>query len=117
LLIQGAAGSGKTSVALHRLAYLLYPGNKLNINPDRCIIFGPNQLFLGYISNVLPGLGIGELPQTTLDTWALKGMGVTGRKVADPTLAALLGSSGRTNAAEKQRLAQRSRLKGSLRIG
>ncbi|MEP7356006.1 MAG: DNA helicase UvrD, partial [Anaerolineales bacterium] len=55
LLIQGAAGSGKTSVALHRLAYLLYPGNKFNLNPDRCIIFGPNQLFLGYISNVLPG--------------------------------------------------------------
>ena len=86
LVIQGVAGSGKTAMALHRVAYLLYPGHKLGFDAERCIIFGPNQMFLGYIANVLPGLGVGEIPQTTFETWALERLGLDGRPLVDPTL-------------------------------
>lgn len=115
LVVQGVAGSGKTSIALHRMAYLLYPGNNTGLEGGRCIIFGPNQLFLGYIANVLPELGVTGLAQTTLDAWALDRLGLTGQPVVDGTLAALLSSQ--VEERPKQALARRSRLKGSLRMG
>ena len=54
LVVQGVAGSGKTSVALHRLSYLVYPDLAAGRVAPRCLVFGPNQLFLKYISSVLP---------------------------------------------------------------
>ena len=63
LIVQGIAGSGKTSVALHRIAFLLY---KLeNLNSKNVLIFSPNQVFTEYISNVLPELGEDNTMQTT----------------------------------------------------
>ena len=115
LVIQGVAGSGKTAMALHRVAYLLYPGNQLNIDPQRCIVFGPNQLFLGYVANVLPGLGVGDIPQTTLDAWALERLGLTGRPTVDSTLDALLDPGRRTS--DKRRRMQTTQLKVSVRMG
>lgn len=56
LIIQGVAGSGKTSVALHRIAYYLYR-NKGSINAEHILIFSPNKVFADYISGVLPELG------------------------------------------------------------
>jgi DNA helicase-2/ATP-dependent DNA helicase PcrA len=70
LIIQGAAGSGKTTVALHRLAYLLYRYRE-ELRPERMIIFAPNAMFLDYISEVLPELGVGNIRQTTFVDWAL----------------------------------------------
>lgn len=70
LIIQGAAGSGKTTVALHRLAFLLYQYQQ-QIRADRMIIFAPNTMFLDYISGVLPELGVGNVKQTTFSEWAL----------------------------------------------
>ncbi|MEX2104373.1 MAG: 3'-5' exonuclease [Bacilli bacterium] len=70
LIIQGVAGSGKTTVALHRLAYLLYRYRE-NINSEKMIIFAPNSMFLDYISSVLPELGVGGIQQTTFSDWAL----------------------------------------------
>lgn len=70
LIIQGAAGSGKTTVALHRLAFLLYRYQE-KLRPERMIIFAPNNLFLDYISGVLPELGAGDIQQTTFADWAL----------------------------------------------
>ena len=55
LIVQGAAGSGKTSIALHRIAFLLYMSLRLNSN--NIIIISPNSIFSNYISNVLPELG------------------------------------------------------------
>ncbi|WP_353626592.1 UvrD-helicase domain-containing protein, partial [Bacillus sp. JCM 19041] len=55
LIIQGAAGSGKTTVALHRLAYLLYEYRE-QLRAERMMIFAPNVMFLDYISHVLPDL-------------------------------------------------------------
>jgi DNA helicase II / ATP-dependent DNA helicase PcrA len=70
LIIQGVAGSGKTTIALHRMAYLMYE-HQDSLSPDRMIIFAPNRLFLDYIANVLPELGVGGIMQTTFNDWAL----------------------------------------------
>lgn len=70
LIIQGVAGSGKTTVALHRLAYLLYTYRE-SIVASRIIIFAPSRMFLDYISDVLPELGVDGVVQTTFADWAL----------------------------------------------
>jgi DNA helicase-2/ATP-dependent DNA helicase PcrA len=70
LIIQGVAGSGKTTVALHRLAYLLYTYQE-SMNADRMVIFAPNRMFLDYIADVLPELGVGGIKQVTFQDWAL----------------------------------------------
>lgn len=58
LMVQGAAGSGKTSVALHRVAYLMYQGlNEKQLSPDEILVIAPNSVFEQYISRVLPDLG------------------------------------------------------------
>ncbi|QYR19680.1 AAA family ATPase [Paenibacillus sp. sptzw28] len=71
VFIQGVAGSGKTTVALHRLAYLLYRYAD-RIRAERMVIFAPNRMFLDYISGVLPELGVGDIVQTTYAEWALE---------------------------------------------
>lgn len=63
LIVQGIAGSGKTSVALHRIAFLLYKIE--NLQSNNVLIFSPNQVFSEYISNVLPELGEDNTMQTT----------------------------------------------------
>lgn len=70
LIIQGVAGSGKTTVALHRLAFLLYQYRE-QVRAERMIIFAPNSMFLDYISGVLPELGVGNIQQSTFTDWAL----------------------------------------------
>ncbi|HEY3367089.1 MAG TPA: UvrD-helicase domain-containing protein [Symbiobacteriaceae bacterium] len=70
LIIQGVAGSGKTTVALHRLAYLLYTFRE-SIVASRIVIFAPSRMFLDYISDVLPELGVDGVLQTTFADWAL----------------------------------------------
>ena len=64
ILVQGVAGSGKTSIALHRAAYLLYKHRKLIKSSEICII-SPNNIFSSYISDVLPQLGEDNLVETT----------------------------------------------------
>lgn len=57
MMVQGVAGSGKTSVALHRIAYLMYQGLAAKLTHNNIIIISPNTLFEQYISNVLPEMG------------------------------------------------------------
>ena len=64
LAVQGPAGSGKTSVALHRIAYLLY-ADKENLNKTNMLILSPNEIFSDYISDVLPQMGEDNVYQTT----------------------------------------------------
>ena len=66
LIIQGVAGSGKTSIALHRIAYLLYT-LKGNISSKDILIISPNKVFGDYISNVLPELGEESVPETSME--------------------------------------------------
>ncbi|ETT58996.1 UvrD/REP helicase [Paenibacillus sp. FSL R7-277] len=76
LIIQGVAGSGKTTVALHRLAFLLYQ-YKEQVSAEKMIIFAPNRMFLDYISDVLPELGVGNIAQSTFPDWAAGVLDVT----------------------------------------
>lgn len=64
LVVQGAAGSGKTSAALQRIAYLLYRYRQ-TLSPDQIILFSPNPVFKGYVSRVLPDLGEANMRQMT----------------------------------------------------
>ncbi len=63
IIVQGIAGSGKTTVALHRIAFLLY--RLENLTSNNILIFSPNNIFTDYISDVLPSLGEANTLQTT----------------------------------------------------
>lgn len=67
LIVQGIAGSGKTSVALHRIAFLLYRID--NLSSKDILIFSPNEVFSSYISNVLPELGEENTKETTFSDY------------------------------------------------
>ncbi len=69
LAVQGCAGSGKTSVALHRIAYLLYH-NRKNLSAAQVLILSPNSIFADYISRILPELGEENIREMTLDYFA-----------------------------------------------
>ncbi|MGL4106865.1 HelD family protein [Clostridium sp. LP20] len=80
LIVQGPAGSGKTSVALHRIAYLLYKHRDI-ITANNIVIFSPNNIFNDYISNVLPQLGEDNMLQTTFKEYMHKVLeGVEGKE-------------------------------------
>lgn len=74
LVIQGAAGSGKTSIALHRIAFLLYRF-KETISSRDILILSPNRVFAHYISNVLPELGEENIRETTMEALATRLLG------------------------------------------
>jgi DNA helicase-2/ATP-dependent DNA helicase PcrA len=76
MIVQGAAGSGKTSVALQRIAYLLYKHRK-NLSADQMILFSPNSLFSDYVSHVLPELGEANMQQTTFQDYLTYRLGGT----------------------------------------
>ena len=71
LVIQGAAGSGKTSIALHRIAYLLYHDRK-NLKSSNVLILSPNSVFADYISHILPELGEENIREMSFDLFAYK---------------------------------------------
>lgn len=69
LLVEGAAGSGKTAVALHRVAYMLYKYRDM-LQSENILVFSPNRVFGDYISQVLPDLGEENVPQMTFREFA-----------------------------------------------
>ncbi len=81
LIVEGVAGSGKTSVALHRVAYLLY--NQKGLTNKNVLILSPNSVFSNYISNVLPELGEENVLSTTFDDFATNF--IKGKKVESIT--------------------------------
>ncbi len=75
LLIQGAAGSGKTSLAMHRAAYLMYQDFQDSLSANEILIISPNHIFGQYISRVLPELGEENIVSLTFDDIASAGSG------------------------------------------
>lgn len=71
LIVQGGAGSGKTSVALHRIAYLLYR-RRNDLKASQVLILSPNDVFSDYISHILPELGEENISEMTFDDFAAK---------------------------------------------
>ncbi|SNX54508.1 UvrD-helicase domain-containing protein [Thermoanaerobacterium sp. RBIITD] len=83
LLVQGVAGSGKTSIALHRIAYLLYFGKDKNINKRNILLISSNRIFSEYIKDVLPELGEENVNQIVFEDFLydiLKGKGVVEKR-------------------------------------
>ncbi|AZS16170.1 RNA polymerase recycling motor HelD [Paenibacillus lutimineralis] len=74
LIVQGAAGSGKTSAALQRVAYLLYK-HRDTLRADQMILFSPNPMFNSYVSTVLPELGEENMLQTTFQEYLERRLG------------------------------------------
>lgn len=69
LIVQGVAGSGKTTIALHRIAYLVY--NYMNtIKNNQYLVIGPNEVFLKYIKSVLPDLDVSDINQSTYEMFS-----------------------------------------------
>ena len=73
-ICQGVAGSGKTTVALHRIAYLAYNFRE-TIKSDQYMVIGPNKFFINYISSVLPELDVTSVPQLTYPEFAQEFIG------------------------------------------
>ncbi len=75
LVVQGAAGSGKSLIGLHRIDYILSPHSDIGgwerPSVDRVIVFGPSPAFLQYVANLLPGLGVYGVRQSTVSQWML----------------------------------------------
>lgn len=110
LIVQGVAGSGKTTIALHRIAYFIYTYQDV-ISPDQFMIMAPNHLFLNYISQVLPELGVEKVRQTTFEDFFYQCTGIK-HKLTETmaTLRAHLKDSG-----QGRGLFETATFKGSLR--
>lgn len=78
IIVQGSAGSGKTTIALHRLAYLLYRYAD-TIEGKDILVLAPNKLFLDYISEILPNLGVDQVKQTTFQDLVCKRLKLKGK--------------------------------------
>ncbi|WP_044640638.1 RNA polymerase recycling motor HelD [Risungbinella massiliensis] len=74
IVVQGVAGSGKTSAALQRVAYLLYRYRE-HLRADQIVLFSPNPMFNSYISTVLPELGEENMQQTTFQDYLERELG------------------------------------------
>ncbi len=110
LLVQGVAGSGKTTIALHRIAWVLYRLQQ-SLQPQQMMILAPNPLFLTYISRVLPDLGVEEVRQTTFPLLCKLLMGKQYPRIKDtPRLEQRLHMT----KAERDALDDTLRRKGSL---
>jgi DNA helicase-2/ATP-dependent DNA helicase PcrA len=111
-IVQGVAGAGKTTIALHRITWLLYTFRD-TMSPSNLMIIAPNPLFLDYISAVLPDLGVESAIQETFYGLAQKLCGKSIPKLDDnASLIKLL--SPETSDEEKQNIRNASSFKGSL---
>jgi len=111
LIVQGVAGSGKTTIALHRIAWLLYAFQD-TMTPSSMMIVAPNPLFLDYISAVLPDLGVQQVQQTTFLNLCRRCLGKQMVKVRWENR---LEDQLRITAEERSSLGAVLRVKGSLR--
>ncbi|WP_346353859.1 HelD family protein [Azotosporobacter soli] len=107
-VIQGVAGSGKSTIGLHRLSFLLYNGK---LNPEKLIVIAPNRIFLDYISELLPEIDAADVKQMVWDDLAAAITQQTWNVAADKRLEMILSGEDRTAV---KLLEDTARLKGSL---
>ncbi|MBM7620041.1 DNA helicase-2/ATP-dependent DNA helicase PcrA [Bacillus tianshenii] len=113
LIVQGSAGSGKTTIALHRISYLLY--NNKSFSPDKIAIFGPNKMFMNYISNALPGIGVEGIKQTTFLDWCHQNINdLKSAKYTYKSNTDMLTEISKKNPEEQRNALRRNTIKGSL---
>ncbi|ABK62000.1 RNA polymerase recycling motor HelD [Clostridium novyi] len=111
IIVQGSAGSGKTTIAMHRLAYLLYR-YKDRIMGEDVMVIAPNKLFLDYISDILPSLGVDEVKQTTFEDFSLEFLNLNNKiYTKDEKLSNILECEDKN---KKNLIMNASKLKGSL---
>ncbi|WP_411954645.1 RNA polymerase recycling motor HelD [Alkalibacillus sp. S2W] len=108
MIVQGAAGSGKTTIALHRISYFIYQYAE-NFDPDKLMILAPNHVFLDYISEALPELGVDRINQTTLTDYVQQAIGKNLTIIHNKDLESL----SQLNDEETDQLKYLSNLKGS----
>ncbi|MBM7551205.1 RNA polymerase recycling motor HelD [Thalassobacillus pellis] len=100
IIVQGAAGSGKTTIALHRISYFLYTMKDI-FKPEEMLILAPNRLFIQYISEVLPELGVHRAKQTTYADFVYEVTKVKGRLITQhESLTSIIESTSRDNQLE-----------------
>ncbi len=116
LVVQGAPGSGKSSIALHRVAYLLYHHrDDLDFSANRVLVLGPNPMFMKYVSNVLPALGERRVRQDTFDSWLVDRLETSVQYEPQETSLELLLNAD-TPASEKAMRYRNAKNKGSLKM-
>ena len=116
MVIQGAAGSGKTSVALHRIAYLLYH-DRANLKSSNVLVLSPNGVFADYISHILPELGEENIREMSFDLFAyreLKGIAADCEDRYDQIERAILNPKSQELCREKQSAEFAGRLDGFM---
>jgi DNA helicase IV len=88
--VQGAPGTGKTAVGLHRAAFLLY-AYRDQLSRSGVLVVGPNDSFLSYIADVLPALGEIDATQTTVESMVVRATGLTVGRLEDARSAVIKG--------------------------
>lgn len=116
IVVQGVAGSGKTTIALHRLSYLIYNYQDTMMS-KKLMVFAPNRMFLTYISEVLPELGVDDVQQSTFVDWAarlVKPLMPKGWRIVSPDKPLQLFFEEGQDQREQEITRNRLRFKGSL---
>lgn len=116
IVVQGVAGSGKTTIALHRLSYLIYNYQDTMMS-KKFMVFAPNRMFLTYISEVLPELGVDDVQQSTFVDWAarlVKPLMPKGWRIVSPDKPLQLFFEEGQDQREQEITRNRLRFKGSL---
>lgn len=114
LIVQGVAGSGKTTIALHRIAYFIYTYEE-TFDPDNFMIIAPNRLFINYISEVLPELGVEQVKQTTFIDFMKEITGIKYKLInPDEKLISLIHSKDDESHKENELTQWAAAFKGSL---
>jgi len=117
MIIQGAAGSGKSEIGLHRIAYLAYPERQDSdrIQPENALIIGPTRAFLSYVSNLLPGLDVHRVRQHTIAAWLVEELPKGSRPALETDRLLNKYLTGREETVQRE--VKLAHIKGSLAFG